>query len=127
MNEALENRRQTGKTAYFSGIAAETCVERHLTAHGRTICARRWRGSRGEIDLIAKADEGFIFIEVKKSRSHDRAAARISRGQTQRIFASALEFVATQPQGQLTDLRFDVALVAETGEVEILENALHAD
>ena len=40
-----------------------------------------------------------------------------------RIYASAEEFLGTQPLGSLTDVRFDVALVGGTGDMQIIENA----
>jgi putative endonuclease len=88
--------------------------------------AKRWRGSQGEIDLVAQNGEGVIFIEVKKSRSHARAAAALSPRQMQRIYGAGSEFLATQPKGQLTDVRIDLALVDEAGRVEVIENAYMA-
>ncbi len=40
-----------------------------------------------------------------------------------RICASAEEYLGTQPRGQLTDVRFDVALVDGQGVVRVIENA----
>ncbi|MGB2203355.1 MAG: hypothetical protein ACPH5G_18635, partial [Pseudooceanicola atlanticus] len=60
---------------------------------------------------------------VKTARSHAEAAERISRRQADRIAASAQAFLAWQPNGLLTDMRLDVALVDGTGRVELLENA----
>ncbi len=84
---------------------------------------RRWRGAAGEIDLILRDGETLVFVEVKKSRSFARAADRLSPAQMHRIAAAAAEFLGTQPRGQLSDMRFDVALVDGSGEVRIVENA----
>lgn len=113
----------SGSVAYHSGYVAEGAVAARYLAAGRTIAAKRWRGSGGEIDLIARDGAGLIFIEVKKSRTFERAAARVSRRQMERIYASASEFLAGEPGGQDTDVRFDVALVDESGQIDILENA----
>lgn len=113
----------SGSVSYHSGYVAEGAVAARYLAAGRTIAAKRWRGSGGEIDLIARDGAGLIFIEVKKSRSFAQAAARVSRRQIERIYASAAEFLAGEPRGQDTDVRFDVALVDQTGQIEILENA----
>lgn len=113
----------SGSVAYHSGLVAEGAVAARYLAAGRSIAAQRWRGSGGEIDLIARDGAGLIFIEVKKSRSFAQAAARVSRRQMERIYASASEFLAGEPRGQDTDVRFDVALVDQTGQIEILENA----
>lgn len=112
-----------GKTSYLAGHAAEDAVASRYHASGRPIVAKRWRGSCGEIDLIAKDGDGLIFIEVKKSKSHASAAARLSRRQMDRIYGAGSEFLATQPKGQLTDVRFDVALVDSMGQVDVIENA----
>jgi putative endonuclease len=116
-----------GKDAYHGGAAAELSVERVYTDLGFRPLARRWRGTAGEIDLILALGEGFVFVEVKKSRSFAAAAARVSVSQTRRILAAATEFVATAPRGQLSAMRFDVALCDSAGEVRILENALYCD
>ena len=40
-----------------------------------------------------------------------------------RLYASAEEYLGQMPNGSLTDVRFDVALVNALGEVRIIENA----
>lgn len=123
MNQA---RAIAGRTAYHAGLAAEESVCRLYDRSGRPIIARRWRGSIGEIDLIAREGDVVVFIEVKKSSSHARAAEHLTHRQMQRIMATASEFVGGEPKGQLTDIRFDVALVDAAGQIEIVENALAA-
>ncbi len=113
----------TGLTSYLAGLAAEDSVEAEYHRNGHDIAARRWRGSRGEIDIVAKDGDGFIFVEVKKSQSFARAAERVSRQQMHRIFGAASEFMAKQPKGLLTPARFDVALVNASGERKIIKNA----
>jgi putative endonuclease len=117
----------SGAVSYHNGLAAEAQVADHYARAGRAIAARRWRGSGGEIDLIAREGAGLVFIEVKKAASHARAAERLSRRQMDRIYASASEFIAGEPRGQDTDVRFDVALVDAAGRIEILENAFGLD
>ncbi|MDE3029238.1 MAG: YraN family protein [Paracoccaceae bacterium] len=112
-----------GAVAYHAGLAAEDAVRRDYERRGRSIAARRWRGSAGEIDLVARDGDVVIFIEVKTSRSFARAAERVSQRQMDRIYASASEFLAGEPRGQDTEVRFDVALVNAAGQVCILENA----
>ena len=90
------------------------------------VCARRWRGRAGEIDLIARDGKKVVFIEVKQSRTHDEAAAHLTPFQMRRIWNTAEEFLAGEPQGALTDVRIDVALVDGKGRIEILQNAYAA-
>lgn len=119
-------RRETGKLAFETGMAAEGAVERAYARAGREIIARRWRGAGGEIDLVARDGAEVIFIEVKASATHAEAAAHLSRRQMGRIYTAASAFLAGEPLGQLTPARFDVALVNGRGEIEILENAFAA-
>ena len=113
----------TGRTSYHAGLAAEDQVVRHYAAAGIVVCARRWRGTRGEIDLIARRGDEVIFIEVKSSATHAGAAAHLSAAQIARICDTATEFLAGEPKGQLTDIRIDVALVDAMGRIDIIENA----
>ena len=112
-----------GATSYHSGLAAEEQVAQLYSRSGRPVCARRWRGSAGEIDLIARDGAEVIFIEVKKSGSHARAAESLSQRQMTRVCNTASEFLSGEPAGQLTKARFDVALVDSFGRIKILENA----
>ncbi len=113
-----------GQTSYHAGIAAEDMVADRYARGGYPILAKRWRGASGEIDLIARDGAGIIFIEVKKSSSHGQAASHLTRRQMDRICGAGSEFLASQPRGQLTDVRFDVALVDSAGRIKVIENAL---
>lgn len=113
-----------GKTSYLAGLSAEEAVWRVYQAQGLTQAARRWRGASGEIDMILRDTTLVVFVEVKKSKSFDQAAASLSQGQMTRLLATASEFLSAEPDGLLTDSRFDVALVDGFGQVRILENAL---
>jgi putative endonuclease len=108
---------------HLSGSAAEDSVAGDYDRRGRMVSHRRWRGEAGEIDLIARDGEGFVFVEVKKARTFDQAAWRLGRRQMDRIIAAACEFLGTQPGGMLAAMRFDLALVDSRGAVRIIENA----
>ncbi len=126
MRCAEVGRQMTGARSYQAGLAAEDQVAQLYDRSGRSVCARRWRGSGGEIDLIARDGSEVIFIEVKQSKTHAQAAEHLTPRQMARIYASASEFLAGEPKGQLTDVRFDVALVDGMGRIEVLENAYAA-
>ncbi|MBR9842636.1 MAG: hypothetical protein GYB25_05710 [Rhodobacteraceae bacterium] len=118
-----ETKAQRGLRAWHAGAAAEEAVERRYVGRGMALAARRWRKGGGEIDLILRDGAGIVFVEVKKSRDFDTAAARVSPRQIARIHAGAELFLAEEPKGELTPCRFDVALVNGVGEIRILENA----
>jgi len=108
---------------YHAGLSAELQIAQDYERRGFVVTHNRWRGDAGEIDLITRDASGLVFVEVKKSRSIARAAERLNRRQMARIYASAEQFLAGEPDGQLTNVRFDVALVDDAGRFEIIENA----
>lgn len=116
-------RRNRGRMAYLSGQAAEMQIASDYQRRGFTLAHRRWRGRSGEIDLIMRDGAALIFVEVKKARDFDRAAESLCARQMQRIYTSAEEFIAQEPNGSLTDVRFDVALLDGSGQTRIIENA----
>lgn len=116
----------SGETNHLGGLAAEQSVAAQYVRNGYVLLAHRWRGKGGEIDLIFEKVDSVIFVEVKKSRSFERAAESLGAPQMQRLHTAAAEFLAGLPKGELTAARFDVALVNAQGEIEILENALCA-
>jgi len=120
-------RHLRGKTAYLSGLAAEESVLRLYRASGMEVLETRWRGSRAEIDLILKDGDVVVFVEVKKSRSFDVALLSLGPAQRRRIAQAATEYLGHAGLGQLTDIRFDLAMVNGIGAVDILENAFGED
>lgn len=112
---------------YHSGVSAENRIAQDYERRGFSIARRRWRGPGGEIDLITRDGDDLVFVEVKQSRSFAQAAERLSRRQMARIYASAEHFLADEPNGQLTNVRFDVALVNASGDFQIIENAFGLD
>ena len=99
-------------------------MERVYLARGMTVAARRWRAEAGEIDLILRDGAALVFVEVKRSATHARAARALRPAQIARLMAGAEAFAGGEPAGTLTEMRIDVALVDGTGMVEIVENAL---
>jgi putative endonuclease len=117
----------TGARSVAAGLAAEEAVARHYAARGATLLARRWRGPRGEIDLILAEGAAYVFVEVKQAPDAARAMAHLSRPQIGRILSTALAFLATRPEGQDAGMRFDLATVDGQGRIAILPAAFGAD
>ena len=115
-------RSQTGRTAYHDGLAAEDTVADAYSARGYRPVARRWRGRCGEIDLIFDNGVELVFVEVKKARSFDAAAARLTARQLNRIALSATDYIGNIAPDPLTPMRLDLAMVNAAGQVSILEN-----
>ena len=120
--DAGNAKARRGRVNYHAGLAAEDIVQRRYLNGGVQIVARRWRGASGEIDIIARDRGELVFIEVKKGRTFGAAAERVTPRQMGRIVRAAQEYVAGEPDGQSTVMRFDVALVNAEGETDILSN-----
>lgn len=108
---------------YCAGVAAEDQVEEHYRRRGLTPLERRWRGKGGEIDLILRDGAAYVFVEVKRARTHAAAAARVSPRQMARILDGAGDYLARSEAGLLSETRIDVATVDGAGTVEVLANA----
>ncbi|WP_317056757.1 YraN family protein [Roseovarius rhodophyticola] len=119
----MTRKSRRGQLAYLKGDAAEASVAAAYKALGATILETRWRGKGGEIDLIFLHQGVYVFCEVKASVTHEAARHRLLEAQMRRIHLAASEYLAHTPNGQLSDVRFDLALVNARGEVEILQNA----
>lgn len=111
--------------AYHIGLAAERTVARHYQRTGHEWLEHRWRSERGEIDLIMHKEEiGFLFIEVKQSKTWDTATAHFYGKQFQRIQNAALDYLAHHSKPINTLMRFDLAVVNRLGAVHIIDNIM---
>ncbi len=104
---------------HLDACAAEAAVQRHYASLGAQPVAARLRLGRTDIDLVLQHNQTFIFVEVKKSKTHDQAVTRITAAQTARLF----EAVALFMTDRTGEIRVDVALVDQAGRVMVLENA----
>lgn len=124
--EVADRRGRRGTRAYHAGLAAEDRIAMDYERRGYQVADRRWRGGGGEIDLVLRDGDGLVFVEVKQARTFDRAADSLRPEQVRRIFRAAECYVAGEPAGQLTEMRFDLGLVDGQGCVQVMENALWA-
>ncbi len=115
-------RASVGQTAYQDGLAAEDIILRDYLGRGYRLVAQRWRGRCGEIDLILRGDDGLIFVEVKKAKTLDIAATRLSQRQLWRIARSAEDYVGRVADDPFTPIRLDLAMVDGSGRTSVLEN-----
>lgn len=114
-------RRRRGRRSYLSGLSAEQAVARAYRARGAKLLETRWRGRGGEIDLIFDEGGVIVFCEVKQARSFDEAMTRLRPAQMRRIHATGSEYLEFAPQGQLSQVRFDLAVVDAQGRVDVRE------
>jgi putative endonuclease len=98
--------------AFGLGISAESRAAAYLIAKGFRILARRWKSPLGELDIVARRRKLLIFVEVKARGTLDAAAESIDPRTQRRIAGAAEAWLATYPQPNVTDMRFDAMLVA---------------
>ena len=65
----------------------------------------------------------FRGFDMPDSHSFDAAAERLRPDQMQRIQVAVSEYLGNTPDGQLSDVRFDLALVNDRGQVDIRDGA----
>lgn len=114
----------TPQMRYQVGLAAERSVAANYIGRGHRLVSHRWRGAGGEIDLVLERDGEIVFVEVKASKTFERAAESLGARQIRRLLQSAADYLGRCPKGALTPARFDVALVDGQGHLNLLENAL---
>ncbi|MGH1353911.1 MAG: YraN family protein [Thalassovita sp.] len=116
-------RRHRGRMSHLFGQSAEEQVLRAYEERGATVLQRRWRGQACEIDLILQDAKVLVFVEVKASKSIEKAMNSLRPAQVSRIKRGAEEYLQNVPTGSLTDVRFDLACCDGTGRAQIFENA----
>jgi len=119
----LDSRSQKGRVAFHKGMAAEKSVALAYDRRGADLLNARWRGQGGEIDLIFEDHGVVVFCEVKAARDAETAMGSLQSRQIERIHMAAAEYMGQLPDGQLAEVRFDLAVVDGQGVVTVLENA----
>ena len=100
------------RIAFRFGLSAESRAAAYLVAKGYRIVARRFRSPVGEVDIVARRRSVLVFVEVKAREKLADAAESIGRRQQQRIIAAAEFWLAGHPDDAMSNMRFDVVLVA---------------
>lgn len=112
-----DNKRQLG-------ARIEQMVKTYLTDHGFTILEMNYRCRQGEIDIIAKEGDYYVFVEVKyrNSGKYGFPAEAVGTSKQKRISRAAQYYLYHQGLGEFTPVRFDVASVFRD-EITYLRNA----
>ena len=118
-------RARRGRTAYFSGLAAEETVAREYQRRGAKLRRQRHRTPEGEIDLVLREGDMLVFVEVKKRKHGPGPDSPVSQRQWRRLENAAEHYMMAlfDATGIRPFFRFDVAIVDGRGRVTIIENA----
>lgn len=110
---------------YDRGLWAENLATLYLISKGYKILERRYKTKSGEIDLIAKTKDTFVFVEVKSRKTKEQALESLTPRMCQRIQNASLHYCAEK---NLFDpaMRFDLITVIPPFKIEHLDNAWQA-
>ncbi len=103
-------------TQHDLGQEGEDRAARYLEQHGFEILKKRFRVARGEVDIIAREGEVFVFVEVKTRRFLDMEDMERSLDlrKRSRIERACLEYlVQNHLDPDLTRVRFDCIIQDE--------------
>lgn len=104
-----------------TGIHFEKQAETYLQERGLCIVERNFRLNNGEIDLIMRDQEYWVFVEVKFrfDATYEHPLGQIRQGQLQRIRRTAKVYLYSRGLSEyLTPCRFDVvAITAKPREI----------
>jgi putative endonuclease len=111
------------------GAMGELIAARWLSAHGRKVLFRNYRGvNRGEVDIVARHRQVLTFIEVKSrtSTAFGRPADAVGPNKQRLIQRGAMDWLRLLGHPRIA-FRFDIAEVilteGELPRVHIIENA----
>ncbi len=105
------------------GRKGEKLVEKYLKKRGMKILQRNFTTPFGEADIIAKAQDEIVFVEVKTRTSDSFGLPRDAVGaEKQRRYYKIAQFYG-KTVGEEPNARFDVAEVYGDGTIEYFENA----
>ncbi|MAP24198.1 MAG: YraN family protein [Rickettsiales bacterium] len=110
---------------WFRGYIAEVVAGVYLSSLGYKIVSHRVKTPFGEIDLIARKKNIYLFVEVKYRKTHYDSAFSLSYRQTQRII-NAANFYQTQISCP-TQIRFDVILINRYYLIKHMKNVITVD
>lgn len=97
------------------GFLAEEFVAQKLVQQGFTIVERNYKKMFGEIDVIARKKDLFVFVEVKmRTRAQFDPTLVIIPSKQKKIIAVAKEFIVIHDIHDKL-CRFDVAIVQPHG------------
>ncbi|WP_440874681.1 YraN family protein [Thalassotalea sp. PLHSN55] len=117
------------KNTVAVGQSLEALAEKYLISQGLTSFTKNFHSRQGEIDLIMREQNTWVFVEVKyrKSNQFGGPLAAVSASKQQKIKQCAAFFLQQQQLNEYnTPCRFDVvALLGQQHQPEItwLKNA----
>jgi putative endonuclease len=115
--------RPTDQRNRSRGRWGEDLAATHYERNGCTVIDRNWRSKTGELDLIVRDGDVYVFSEVKARRSdrYGPAAAAVGPDKQHRIRRLAIEWLRAHDLHHV-DIRFDVVAITGT-RLTLIESA----
>ena len=113
------------------GSAGEKAAVAFLKEKGYRILERNFKCRLGEVDIIARDNETYCFVEVKTRSSEDFGLPQeaVSRKKQAQISKAALHYLKTKKLFEKS-ARFDVVSVLykdNVPKIDLIENAFELD
>jgi putative endonuclease len=91
----------------------EDAAAAYLERIGMPVEARNWRCPAGEIDIVARDEGAFVFVEVKTRRSERAGTAEeaVSRPKQARVARVAQAYLRSAGAPDQAAVRFDVVAI----------------
>lgn len=108
------------------GDRGEAAARRFLQSRGYQVVATQWKCKAGEIDIVARQGELWVFVEVKTRRGGQSgdALAAITTSKRQRLISAVYEYIAWHG---MDDPEWRVDAVAVTIAVDGSEHITHVE
>lgn len=120
-SQKIKNKREIGSQY-------ETLASQYLIGQGLQLLDRNINCRFGEIDLIMKDGQAFVFVEVKyrASSSFGHAAEMVTYQKSQKLIKTAMVWLKKQSLPiEQTSFRFDVIAIHKNGEdINWIKNAI---
>ena len=110
----------------LEGRKSEEKACAYLASKGLCLIEKNYRSKTGEIDLIMKDDNCYVFVEVrsKKSQRFGGALLSVNYPKQQKIIKTAVFYLVKKKLYQRCPMRFDVvAFEGPQSELKWVKNA----
>jgi putative endonuclease len=110
------------------GRQGEEIAAQALEAHGYALVERNWRCPAGEVDIVARDGETWVFVEVKLRQGEDFGSPEeaVTGAKQERLLQAALVYLA---EHDLRDVawRVDVVAISLASDGKVRRLALYKD
>jgi putative endonuclease len=110
------------------GDFGEDAAAAHLATLGYQRIARKWRCQHGEIDLIMRDGQEFVFVEVRTRRGASSPSESVGPAKQRRLAALAYTFLRETQAPEEQPWRIDVVAIniGRDGRIAKLEHIRYA-